>query len=381
MIASAARFAPALASPRVPCARCVCDRRPELAWRALAVDRGRLRLTVRGSRASARSRPRRDDAGEGPRRRRSPGGLARPALMIVVLQGALGRPARSSRWASRPRPTTRAGRAERYAAQQQVLIELAAHGLGVRPDYSFARVLDGFSASLDPRAVALLEQDPEVDGVYPVRAAFPATSQRRRCTGRNLPAQVCRCPVSTARGVTIALLDTGVDSVTAVPARQRRARDRHRRSVGRRQMRSRARRTPTSAKATAPSSRGCSSARVARTGSTASRRRRRCCRSASPAGSPTRPAQDVVYARSDQLIAGLDRAVDPNGDGDTHDAARVARDRRHRAVSPRSPTGPRRWRSPARSRSTCSSWCRPGTTAPPDRPSARSLVPAARRRH
>ena len=31
-----------------------------------------------------------------------------------------------------------------------------------------------------------------------------------------------------------------------------------------------------------------------------------------------------MYGRSDQLIAGLDRAVDPNGDGDEHDAVRVA---------------------------------------------------------
>jgi hypothetical protein len=31
-----------------------------------------------------------------------------------------------------------------------------------------------------------------------------------------------------------------------------------------------------------------------------------------------------VYGRSDQLLAGLERAVDPNGDGDAHDAARVA---------------------------------------------------------
>jgi Subtilase family/PA domain len=31
-----------------------------------------------------------------------------------------------------------------------------------------------------------------------------------------------------------------------------------------------------------------------------------------------------VYARTDQLIAGLERAVDPNDDGDTHDAARIA---------------------------------------------------------
>ena len=39
---------------------------------------------------------------------------------------------------------------------------------------------------------------------------------------------------------------------------------------------------------------------------------------------PDSTGRDAVYARSDQLIAGLDRAVDPNGDGDTHDAARIA---------------------------------------------------------
>src|SRR5205085_10800879 len=32
----------------------------------------------------------------------------------------------------------------------------------------------------------------------------------------------------------------------------------------------------------------------------------------------------AVYATTDQLLAGLERAVDPNGDGDAHDAARVA---------------------------------------------------------
>ena len=32
----------------------------------------------------------------------------------------------------------------------------------------------------------------------------------------------------------------------------------------------------------------------------------------------------AVYGRSDQLIAGLEAAVDPNADGDTHDAARIA---------------------------------------------------------
>ena len=62
-----------------------------------------------------------------------------------------------------------------FAAQQQVLTTLAAQGIAVRREFSFARVLDGFSAALDPRAVALLEHMPEVVGVYPVRTAFPAS--------------------------------------------------------------------------------------------------------------------------------------------------------------------------------------------------------------
>src|SRR5205085_8859752 len=32
----------------------------------------------------------------------------------------------------------------------------------------------------------------------------------------------------------------------------------------------------------------------------------------------------AIYARSDEIIAGLERAVDPNDDGDAHDGARIA---------------------------------------------------------
>jgi hypothetical protein len=39
---------------------------------------------------------------------------------------------------------------------------------------------------------------------------------------------------------------------------------------------------------------------------------------------PAASGRDAVYARSDQVIAGLERAVDPNNDGDTHDAVRIA---------------------------------------------------------
>src|SRR5262249_58085666 len=62
--------------------------------------------------------------------------------------------------------------AQAFAVQQQVLSLLASRGLGVRPDYSYSRVLNGFSAVLDSRAIAVLNALPEVAGVYPVRAAF-----------------------------------------------------------------------------------------------------------------------------------------------------------------------------------------------------------------
>src|SRR5436190_3680769 len=38
------------------------------------------------------------------------------------------------------------------AAQQQVLTMLAANGVGVRPDFTYGRVVNGFAAPLDPRA-------------------------------------------------------------------------------------------------------------------------------------------------------------------------------------------------------------------------------------
>ena len=45
----------------------------------------------------------------------------------------------------------------------------------MRPEFSYSHVLNGFAAALDGRAVALLNQMKEVAGVYPVRAAYPAS--------------------------------------------------------------------------------------------------------------------------------------------------------------------------------------------------------------
>ena len=64
--------------------------------------------------------------------------------------------------------------AEALAAQQQLLSELEhAAGSGRGSEFSYSRVLNGFSAPLDPRAIAVLERRPEVAGVYPVRDGLP----------------------------------------------------------------------------------------------------------------------------------------------------------------------------------------------------------------
>jgi subtilisin family serine protease len=213
------------------------------------------------------------------------------------------------------------------AAQQQLIAELALQGVRVQPDFTYTRVIAGFSAVLDARAIALLERREDVEGVYGVRIAYPADDETPLIDeDEEHPARYdadVGLPGYAGRGVTIALLDTGVDRFhPALHGRVLEGFD----VVA----------DDESALAEANPSRP---AELERHGT-------QLAGILVGAGGPGRPdgiapraslmpiriggwQPDAsggysVYARTDQLIAGLERAVDPNRDGDAHDAARVA---------------------------------------------------------
>ena len=214
------------------------------------------------------------------------------------------------------------------ASQRQLLAELSTRGIRPRVEFSYSRVLNGFSAPLDARAIAVLERRPEVAGVYPVRAAYPASvsSELLGSNGVALGASTLpalRLPGYDGRGVTVALLDTGVD-----PG--------HPYLRGRIQPGIDVVGGDVNATAAAdPSGTG----RLERHGTEMAGI---LVGGGGPGGiagvapgasvlpirvagwQPDVTGGSAVYARTDQLIAGLERAVDPNLDGDAHDAARVA---------------------------------------------------------
>jgi hypothetical protein len=215
------------------------------------------------------------------------------------------------------------------AAQKQVFATLAQHGIRVQVEQTFSRVINGFSAPLDAEAAAFLERQPEVAGVYPVRVAYPATLSSELLAKDELARGAAQRPEISlpgfdGRGVTIALLDTGVDRAQPF-LRGRVAAGINVLGVD----------DVAATAATKPDD----ATRVERHGTELAGL---LVGGGGPEGLggvatganvlPIRVAGwqgDVsggyaVYARTDQLIAGLERAVDPNQDGDAHDAARIA---------------------------------------------------------
>jgi subtilisin family serine protease len=213
------------------------------------------------------------------------------------------------------------------AGQNLLISRLGLEGVRIQTEFRYARVLNGFSAPLDARALTLLERAPEVAGIYPVRTAYPASlsaAASRRIfgvAGGHRPRR--SLPGFDGRGITIALLDTGVDRTHPfLRGRISEGAD----IVGG---------SNDALAAPNPDSRSeLESHGTEMAGLLVGAGGPDGLAGVAPGASvlPVRVAgwqRDAtgawsIYARSDQIVAGLESAVDPNGDGDAHDAARVA---------------------------------------------------------
>ena len=103
--------------------------------------------------------------------------LAKPSLASHVLAvGGHATEERERGWTAKARRD-----------QRDVLARLAFRGAPIEPEHSFMRVFNGFAAPLDARALAIVQRDPDVKGVYPVRTASrpPSIQAVRRFRGRH----------------------------------------------------------------------------------------------------------------------------------------------------------------------------------------------------
>jgi hypothetical protein len=207
--------------------------------------------------------------------------------------------------------------------QDETLARLAFKGAPITPELTYLRVLNGFSASLDARTAALVERDPGVAGVFPVRAAYPAAVGDTiaglaggRVAGISMPG-------FDGTGITVALLDTGVD-VTHPYIRGSLLDGIDIVDPGGDAI---AREHPTIADRPEHHGTELAGLIVGALGEAG-------IAGVAPGASllpirvagwqPDATGDVAVYARTDQLVAGLEAAVDPDGNGDAMDAARVA---------------------------------------------------------
>ena len=214
------------------------------------------------------------------------------------------------------------------AAQKQIAARLSREGIQLVPDFVYTRTFNGFAAPIDGRALALLERDPDVFGVYPVRAAYPAALSAAELQSPAFgPGGGRRAEVGIPRfdgsGITVALLDTGVD-VTHPFIRDRLLDgidmlDPERRGIARAHPDE-----PTRLERHGTQLAGLIAGRGGPGGIRGVVPSARILPIRVAGWQPSAEGGFAVYGRTDQLLAGIERAVDPDADGDVLDAARVA---------------------------------------------------------
>jgi subtilisin family serine protease len=247
--------------------------------------------------------------------------------VLVVLSS----PSLADRLAAEEEPTAEQQRkwtSEADGAQQLLLAGLRERNVRVKRDHVFTRTFNGFSALVSPRALAELERAHDVAGVYPVRTVYPAAPTAETVVGRDFQPGGGRgsqitLPGFSGNGVTIALLDTGVDRRHAyLRGRVARGFD-----------------------VVAGDDDAASEAKPGEAGIVEAHGTRMAgllVGNDGPAGlqgvapgarllpirvlgwQETADGNWAVLGRSDLLLAGLERAVDPDADGDVEDAAEIA---------------------------------------------------------